>query len=72
MWNRLPLNWVKFSKKMATNAAMSLAASSEVAYEGQIVKRYNLLRKKGWDLPLVRRILRRRSRHRQVGQQRRR
>ena len=37
MWNRLPLNWVKFSKKMATKAAMSLAASSEVACDGYII-----------------------------------
>jgi len=30
MWKALPLNLLKFSKNMATKAAMSLAASSVV------------------------------------------
>jgi len=33
MWNRRPLKLVKFSKKIATKAAMSSAASSDVLFE---------------------------------------
>jgi hypothetical protein len=71
MWNRRPLNLVKFSKKIATKAAMSSAASSEVAFFENGVKKMSGVFGKMWrmDGRLVHQTLRKRSPLRWVDRQ---
>src|SRR6266568_3904051 len=67
MWNPLPLNLLKFSKKMATKAAISLAASSVVLC---ILVRMVHLRTGNAHTPQFRHIPHMKTRRQSAGQRR--
>jgi len=70
MWNPLPWNFGKFWKKIATNAAISFAASSVVPFRPHILSDAAMQRINE-DIPLLRHIPRRRNRHLLAGRRRR-